>query len=118
MLTLTVLQRKNLKARAHPLKPTVMIGNAGLTVSVLDEIARLVPGYTLDRVNLLGGNAVPTGPGFVPVAALNGAAESAQDVVVPAHDGLFTSATLGRFSPALKDLEQHQKHELAESAAD
>ena len=102
------LAANNLEPKLSPFDP----------LAVLDEIARLVPGYTLDRVNLLGGNAVPTGPGFVPVAALNGAAESAQDVVVPAHDGLFTSATLGRFSPALKDLEQHQKHELAESAAD
>jgi NADH-quinone oxidoreductase subunit G len=102
------LAANNLEPKLSPFDP----------LAVLDEIARLVPGYTLDRVNLLGGNAVPTEPGFVPVAALNGAAESAQDVVVPAHDGLFTSATLGRFSPALKDLEQHQKHELAESAAD
>jgi hypothetical protein len=39
-------------------------------------------------------------------------------MVVPAHDGLFTSATLGRFSPALKELERHQAHELAETAAD
>jgi NADH-quinone oxidoreductase subunit G len=38
--------------------------------------------------------------------------------VAPAHDGLFTSGTLGRYSPALKELEQHQAAELAESAAD
>jgi hypothetical protein len=34
---------------------------------VLDEIERLVPGYALDRLNLLGGNDVRTEPGFVPV---------------------------------------------------
>jgi NADH-quinone oxidoreductase subunit G len=102
------LAANNLEPKLSPFDP----------LAVLDEIARLVPGYTLDRTNLLGGNAVPTEPGFVPVTALTGAASSAQDVVVPAHDGLFTSATLGRFSPALKDLEQHQKHELAESVAD
>jgi len=102
------LAANNLEPKLSPFDP----------LAVLDEIARLVPGYTLDRVNLLGGNAVPTEPGFVPVTALTSAALSAQDVVVPAHDGLFTSATLGRFSPALKELEQHQKHELAESAAD
>jgi NADH-quinone oxidoreductase subunit G len=84
-------------------------------LAVLDEIQRLVPGYALDRVNLLGGNDVPTEPGFVPVSALT-AAE--QDGVVPAHDGLFTSALLGRYSAALKELERHQAHELAESAAD
>lgn len=40
MLDLTVAERLALKARAHQLKPTVMIGNAGLTESVLKEIAQ------------------------------------------------------------------------------
>ena len=52
-------------------------------------------------------------PGFVPVSAL-----AAPDLVVPAHDTLFTSGTLGRYSAALKQLEQHQARELAQSAAD
>jgi NADH-quinone oxidoreductase subunit G len=82
---------------------------------VLDEIERLVPGYALDRINLFGGNDVPTEPGFVPVAMLTAAKP---DLVAPAHDGLFTSATLGRYSSALKELERHQTHALAESAAD
>jgi hypothetical protein len=54
-------------------------------------------------------------PGFVPVSAL---AAAGADTVTPAHDTLFTSATLGRYSPALNELERHQAHELAESAAD
>jgi len=83
-------------------------------LAMLDEIQRLVPSYALDRTNLLGGNDVPTEPGFVPVSALT----AGPDVVVPAHDGLFTSALLGRYSQALKELERHQAHELAESAAD
>ena len=85
--------------------------------AVLDEMARLVPGYALDRLNLLAGNDVPTqtgvAPGFVPASAL-----AAPDLIAPAHDGLFTSATLGRYSPALRALEKHQAHELAETAAD
>ncbi|HEY1900950.1 MAG TPA: NADH-quinone oxidoreductase subunit NuoG [Terracidiphilus sp.] len=84
-------------------------------LATLDEIARLVPGYNLDRINLFGGNDVRTEPGFVPVSSL---AAAGSDTVVPAHDTLFTSATLGRFSPALNELQQHQTHELAESAAD
>jgi NADH-quinone oxidoreductase subunit G len=84
-------------------------------LAVLDEIARLVPGYALDRVNLFGGNDVRSEPGFVPVAALT---EALPGLVRPAHDGLFTSGTLGRYSPALKELEKHQAHELAETAAD
>jgi NADH-quinone oxidoreductase subunit G len=84
-------------------------------LAVLDEIVRMIPGYTVDRINLFGGNDVRTEPGFVPVAALT---ESAPDLVAPAHDGLFTSGTLGKYSATLKELERHQAHELKESAAD
>jgi len=89
-------------------------------LAVLDEIERLVPGYTLDRINLFAGNDVHTEPaspplvsGFVPVSAL-----AAPELVVPAHDTLFTSGTLGRYSQALRQLEQHQSKETAASAAD
>jgi NADH-quinone oxidoreductase subunit G len=99
------LAANGLEPKLSPLDP----------LAVLDEIQRLVPGYALDRVNLLGGNDVPTEPGFVPVSALAAAEENG---VVPAHDGLFTSTLLGRYSTALKELERHQTHELAESAAD
>jgi NADH-quinone oxidoreductase subunit G len=99
------LAANNLEPKLSPLDP----------LAVLDEIERLVPGYALDRINLFGGNDVPTEPGFVPVAMLTAAKP---DLVAPAHDGLFTSATLGRYSSALKELERHQTHALAESAAD
>jgi NADH-quinone oxidoreductase subunit G len=82
-------------------------------LAVLDEIERLVPGYKLDRLNLFGGNDVPTEPGFVPVSALSGS-----DAIVPAHDGLFTSGTLSRYSPALLELEQHQNTVPAAAVAD
>ena len=105
------LAANNLEPRLSPFDPLAM----------LDEIARLVPGYALDRMNLFAGNAVRTepgagpgaGPGFVPVSALGGS-----DPVAPAHDTLFTSGTLGRYSPALRQLEKHQKQELAQTAAD
>jgi NADH-quinone oxidoreductase subunit G len=101
------LEANGLEPRLSPFDP----------FAILDEIARLVPGYAVDRVNLFGANDVRTdpgaAPGFVPVSALTGA-----DLVAPAHDGLFTSAALGRYSPALCELERHQAHELAETAAD
>lgn len=50
MLTLTVLQRQNLKARAHPLKPTVLIGTAGLTPSVLAEAGRALKSHELIKI--------------------------------------------------------------------
>ena len=87
-------------------------------LAVLDEIERLVPGYKLDRTNLLGGNDVPTEPGFVPVSVLTAPQAAKPDLVVPAHDGLFTSATLGRYSPALQELERHQAPVLEEAAAE
>jgi NADH-quinone oxidoreductase subunit G len=72
-------------------------------LAVLDEIARLVPGYALDRMNLLSGNDVPNEPGFVPVSALTERGE-----ILPAHNGLFTSGTLGERSVLLKELKAHQ----------
>ncbi len=84
-------------------------------LAVLDEIERLVPAYKLDRLNLFGGNDVPSEPGFVPVSAI---ASAGPDVVNPAHDTLFTSGSLGRYSPALRELELHQSHQMAETAAD
>ncbi len=100
------LEANGLEPRLSPFDP----------LAVLDEIERLVPGYTLDRINLFAGNDVhtePASPGFVPVSAL-----AAPELVVPAHDTLFTSGTLGRYSPALKQLEQHQANELVKICAD
>ncbi len=82
-------------------------------LAVLDEIERLIPGYKLDRLNLFGGNDVLTEPGFVPVSTLTAGSQ-----VTPAHDGLFTSGTLGRYSPALKELEIHQESVPAAAVAD
>jgi len=86
-------------------------------LALLDEIERLIPGYALDRFHLFAGNDTHTQtsgtPGFVPVAALAG-----PELVVAAHDTLFTSGTLGHYSPALKQLTQHQANELKETAAD
>jgi NADH-quinone oxidoreductase subunit G len=98
------LAANHLEPRLSPFDP----------LAVLDEIERLVPGYKLDRLNLFGGNDVPTEPGFVPVSTLTATSVP----VSPAHNGLFTSGTLGRYSPGLKELQQHQSSPLAEAAAD
>ncbi len=84
-------------------------------LAVLDEIERLVPGYRLDRLNLFGGNDVPTELSFVPVSALTAIGP---DLIDPAHNGLFTSGTLGRYSNGLTELQQHQAPAMAETAAD
>jgi NADH-quinone oxidoreductase subunit G len=104
------LEANGLEPRLSPFDP----------LAALDEIERLVPGYKLDRINLFAGNDVHTelssatpASGLVPASAL-----ATPELVVPTHDSLFTSGTLGRYSPALNELEKHQKKELAEFAAD
>jgi NADH-quinone oxidoreductase subunit G len=93
------LAANNLEPKMSPFDP----------LAVLDEIARLVPGYAVDRMNLLSGNDVQTEPGFVPVSSITGRGQ-----IIPAHDGLFTSGTLGQHSPALQELARHQASMLVQ----
>lgn len=53
MLSLTVPERLALKGRAHALNPTVMIGNAGLTESVLKEIAQTLKIHELIKIRVM-----------------------------------------------------------------
>ena len=58
-LLLTNTERKELKARAHSLNPVVMVGAAGLTAPVLQEIDRGLASHELIKVRLAGAG----GPG-------------------------------------------------------
>src|ERR1700733_9270113 len=83
--------------------------------AVLDEIARLVPGYDVERLNLLTGNDVPTK--LVSIEAAVPATR--RDLVLPADDSLFTSGTLGRYSAKLAEVhESHRRTTPTETAAD
>jgi RNA-binding protein len=53
MLTLTVSERLAFKGRAQALSPTVMIGNAGLTESVLKEIAQTLKTHELIKIRVM-----------------------------------------------------------------
>lgn len=53
MQALTVTERLTLKARAHQLKPTVIIGSAGLTESVLREIAKTLALHELIKIRVM-----------------------------------------------------------------
>ncbi len=53
MPVLTVSERLALKSRAHQLKPTVMIGNAGLTESVLREIEQTLKLHELIKIRAM-----------------------------------------------------------------
>jgi len=88
------LRAHNLELKVSPFDP----------MALLDEIQRLVPGYDVSRTSLAAGNDVHIG---LPEAAeRSGGADS----IVPAGDTLFTSGTLGRYSPALNSvLESRQE---------
>jgi NADH-quinone oxidoreductase subunit G len=89
------LTANNLEPRLSPFDPW----------AILDEIQRLVPGYSLLRLQLLSGNDQH----LEPQAAAS--TSNRRDLVLPSGDTLFTSGTLGRFSPMLNDVRQYQASE-------
>jgi NADH-quinone oxidoreductase subunit G len=90
------LTANNLEPKVSPFDP----------FAILDEIQRLVPGYNLLRLQLLSGNDQHLEPAATPFAVSN-----RRDLVLPSGDTLFTSGTLGRFSPMLNDVRQFQASE-------
>lgn len=53
-LELTSFERSALRTQAHPLKPVVMIGDAGLTASVLKEIDVSLTAHGLIKIRVFG----------------------------------------------------------------
>ncbi|HEX7386867.1 MAG TPA: YhbY family RNA-binding protein [Castellaniella sp.] len=53
-IELTSQQRRELRAAAHPLHPVVLIGDRGLTASVLEEIDRSLTAHELVKVRVAG----------------------------------------------------------------
>jgi RNA-binding protein len=54
MQTLSAARRKELKAAAHHLKPTVMIGDGGLTDAVAKEVDRALTAHELVKIHVAG----------------------------------------------------------------
>jgi putative YhbY family RNA-binding protein len=54
MQTLTPTRRRALKAQAHPLQPVVMIGDAGLTPTVVREVDANLRSHELIKIRVLG----------------------------------------------------------------
>jgi RNA-binding protein len=52
--TLTERQRRYLRGLAHPLKPVIMIGDAGLTEGVAKETTRALHDHELIKVRVRG----------------------------------------------------------------
>ena len=54
MKKLSNSERKNLRSKAHPLKPVVMIGQSGLTEAVLAEIDIALNAHMLIKISIRG----------------------------------------------------------------
>ena len=99
------LASRNLEFKMSPFDPTAM----------LDEIQRLVRGYDISRLTLLAGQDEHTQLVQITGPTAGGQAE----LIVPAHDTLFSSGTLGRYSNALNSvMESDQTPANKEVAAD
>jgi NADH-quinone oxidoreductase subunit G len=101
------LTANNLEPRLSPFDPN----------AILDEIQRTVPGYDLLRLQLLSGNDQHLSPAAMPAKDNAGLVQitNRRDLVLPANDTLFTSGTLGRYSPMLNDVKQFQSRVAAET---
>lgn len=53
ILELTSTQRRELRARAHGLNPVVMVGDAGLTTPVLNEIHQNLASHELIKIRVM-----------------------------------------------------------------
>jgi RNA-binding protein len=53
-MQLSEKQRRHLKGLAHPLKPVILMGNAGLTDAVVSETDRALTDHELIKVRLPG----------------------------------------------------------------
>ncbi len=54
-MNLTETQRKSLKKQAHSLKPVIMVGNAGITDSLLAELNSTLEHHELIKVKVSAG---------------------------------------------------------------
>ncbi len=92
--------RHSVWLEAHGLEPKMSPFDP---MATLDEIQRLVPGYELSRMNLLGGNDQHT----TLVGIATGAAQN-PELIAPANDNLFSSGTLGRYSRTLNSVMENR----------
>lgn len=54
IIEITPSQRRALRARAHRLRPTVIVGEAGLSPAILAEVNRAVASHELIKVKVAG----------------------------------------------------------------
>jgi RNA-binding protein len=64
--------RRHLRGLAHPLKPVIMLGNAGLTPAVTAETARALHDHELIKVKAPGGDRQVRDATFAALAEATG----------------------------------------------
>jgi NADH-quinone oxidoreductase subunit G len=96
------LEAHNLEPKMTPFDP----------MAILDEVQRVVAGYDVSRVNLLAGNDQ-----HLEISESGASLVQAPELIVPAHDDLFSSGTLGRYSKTLNSVIEN-KAAVPQVAAD
>ena len=96
------LEAHNLEPKMTPFDP----------MAILDEVQRVVAGYDVSRVNLLAGNDQ-----HLEISESGASLVQAPEMIVPAHDDLFSSGTLGRYSKTLNSVIEN-KAAVPQVAAD
>lgn len=79
-------------------------------MATLDEMQRLVPGYDVSRLELMAGNDQHTS-----ISAMGPGTQQAPEQILPAHNNLFSSGTLGRYSRTLNSVIENKDPEPAEA---
>lgn len=102
--------RHSVWLEAHGLEPKM---NPFDPMATLDEIQRLVPGYDVPRVELMAGNDQHTA-----IEAMGPGVKQETGEIAPAHNNLFTSGTVGRYSITLNSVIENKNPEPAEVPAD
>ena len=93
------LEARGLEPKTSPFDPMAM----------LDEIQRLVPGYDVSQAELLAGNDQHTS-----IWQMGTGASQNPTLIVPAHNDLFSSGTLGRYSRTLASVIENKNLSPAE----
>ncbi len=73
-MELTERQRKYLRGLAHPLEPVILVGNAGVTESVVKETSRALHDHELLKVKIRGSDRAARDQGFQALADQTGSA--------------------------------------------
>jgi NADH-quinone oxidoreductase subunit G len=95
------LEAHNLEFKMTPFDP----------LAIFDEVQRVVAGYDISRANLMAGNDQQ-----LEISKSGGGAIQDPALIVPAHDDLFSSGTLGRYSKTLNSVIENKFADQAVAA--